>query len=86
MHACYKIDEVYDLTNNAMKNLQSGSYQGSFYAFKHMMRPLRIVLQDPQSCQSYHLMYAASAKMSLASIQLDRMISSNACRFTYFQN
>ncbi|KAI8581925.1 hypothetical protein K450DRAFT_229931 [Umbelopsis ramanniana AG] len=57
---------------------KSGSYQGSFYAFKHMMRPLRIVLQDPQNCQSYHLMYAASAKMSLASIQLDKMISSNA--------
>jgi hypothetical protein len=44
-----------------------------------MMRPLRIVLQDPQNCQSYHLMYAAAAKMSLASIQLDKMISSNAC-------
>jgi len=57
---------------------KAGSYQGSFYAFKHMMRPLRIVLQDPQNCQSYHFMYAASAKMSLASIQLDKMISSNA--------
>ncbi|KAG1470681.1 hypothetical protein G6F56_002539 [Rhizopus delemar] len=53
------------------------SYQGTFYAFKHMIRPVRDMVGKPNVNSYYYSMYAATAKLSLCSVQMDKMAIDN---------
>lgn len=50
------------------------SYKGAFYAYKHMIRPLRNVMESTSSCSFYYAAYAANAKLALGSVQMDKMV------------
>ncbi|KAL9542009.1 hypothetical protein MBANPS3_008825 [Mucor bainieri] len=50
------------------------SYRGAFYAYKHMIRPLRDVMESTTACSFYYAAYAANAKLALGSVQMDKMV------------
>ncbi|KAI8150319.1 peptidase family C50-domain-containing protein [Fennellomyces sp. T-0311] len=64
--------EYYAYTSRKAK-----SYSGAYYAYKHMIRPLRSLVSEPKDCSYYHAAYAATAKLSFGSVQLDKLVSGN---------
>lgn len=43
-----------------------------------MMRPIRSLLSNADDCKYYHGAYGATAKLALASTQLDKMTTSHS--------
>lgn len=56
------------------------SYQGAFYAYKFMIRPLVNIIHIPSTCSFYHAAYAANAKLALGSVQMEKIVTDDTCK------
>ncbi|KAJ8658660.1 hypothetical protein O0I10_005700 [Lichtheimia ornata] len=73
LDAYFTLSEYY-----AYASRKARSYSGEFYAYKFMMRPIRSLLSTTDQCKYYHGAYGATAKLALASTQLDKMTTSHS--------
>jgi hypothetical protein len=65
----------------AYASRKAKSYKGAFFAYKYMIRPLRAIIENP-SCNYHYAAYAANAKLALGSVQMDKMVLDDTCKFT----
>jgi hypothetical protein len=76
MDSFFVLCELYAYVSKKAK-----SYQGAFYAFKFMIRPLINAIQSPSTCNFFYAAYAANAKLALGSVQMDKMVSDDTCKY-----
>jgi hypothetical protein len=64
----------------AYASRKSKSFKGGLYAYKQMIQPLDEVIVDKDKQNYYCAAYATMSKLSVASLQMDKMVDDNTCK------
>lgn len=75
MNAYFMLCDYYAYTSK-----KANIYKGAFYAYKFLIRSLRDVLEDPRKHTYFFTAFAAKAKLSLGSVQMDKMVMNDTCK------